>query len=296
MLKQQFILLVITLFIASGCEPESGLNKAVNYQLYIDSSADQNPAVSPDGSLVAYYHKNLETQEANEYPTGLYVMDIDGNNRRLLLKGAHWSPSWSPDGNWIVFTSGGTLQIINLKGDSIRTFQGVNDVPLFHPDWSSNGKLILFSSPLVEGGGFFICDPTFLNVRQLFNLYEFSGTDPNWSPEGNKILYSKLYEGNEELFVIDTAGTNDTRLTVNDRTNRHSRWSPDGRLITWSSSTRIYVMNSDGTDPKILDYGRYPCWLPDSETIIYSNANEDFTKEVLYRINIDGSNKIQLTH
>jgi Tol biopolymer transport system component len=295
MLKQQFILLVITLFIAVGCEPESGLNKAVNYELYIDSSADQNPAVSPDGSLIAYYHKNLETQEANEYPTGLYVMDIDGNNRRLLLKGAHWNPSWSPDGNWIVFTSGGTLQIINLTGDSIRTFQGVNDVPLFHPDWSSDGKLILFSSPL-ENGGFFFSNPTFQNTRQLFDISKLHGTDPNWSPECDQILYSKYYEGNEELFVIDTAGTNDTRLTDNDRTDRHSRWSPDGRLIAWSSSTRIYVMNSDGSDPKKLDYGRYPCWFPDSESIIYSNANEDFSKEVLYRIDIDGSNKIQLTH
>ncbi|MFP4605763.1 MAG: TolB family protein [Bacteroidales bacterium] len=73
----------------------------------------------------------------------------------------------------------------------------------------------------------------------------------------------------------------DTRLTNNDRIDRHLGWSTDGRLITWGSSTRIYVMNSDGTDPKKLDYGRYPFWLPGSESIIYSNTNADFTKEVL---------------
>ncbi|MFP4046641.1 MAG: TolB family protein [Bacteroidales bacterium] len=88
----------------------------------------------------------------------------------------------------------------------------------------------------------------------------------------------------------------DTRLTNNDRIDRHLGWSTDGRLITWGSSTRIYVMNSDGTDPKKLDCGRYPCWLPDSESIIYSNTNADFTKELLYKIDIDGRNKTQLTH
>ena len=279
-----------------ACNPEDDMNNPVDYINSLEISADQYPAVSPDGSTVAYYHKNIDYQETNKYPTGLYVMDTNGNNRRLLLKGDHWNPSWAPDGNRIVFTSRGTLQIYNLKKDSIRTFQGVNDVPLFHPDWSWDGRWIVFSSPLVEGGGFFKCDPTFITVYKLFNLHEFSGKDPNWAPACNKILYSKYYKGNEELFVIDTSGANDTRLTNNDRTDRYSRWSPDGSLIAWSSSIRIYVMNSDGSNSQKLDYGRFPCWLPNSKAIIYSNANQDFTKEVLYKIDIDGSNKIQLTY
>ncbi|MCP4760989.1 MAG: hypothetical protein GY870_04350 [archaeon] len=297
-MKGNFLIKLILLFFAItifSCNPEGGLKNPKNYELYIDISSDWDPEVSPDGQLIAYHHRNIEYPEPEDYPTGLYVMDIDGTNRRLLLEGNHWSPDWSPDGQWLIFTSNGVLQIINLEGDSIRTFQGVNDVPLYHPDWSPDGNSILFSSPYVEGGGFFICDPNFQVVRQLFNLYEFSGDDPNWSPDGSKILYGKYYSNNEELFVIDTAGISDTRLTENDRTDRFPAWSPDGTMITWSSSIQIYVMNADGSNERRLDYGKYPSWTPDSEYIIYSNANDDVSKEVLYKIDINGENKIQLT-
>jgi Tol biopolymer transport system component len=288
-----FILLFFSIEITS-CNPEGGLKNPANYELYIDISADQYPAVSPDGNLIVYYHKNLEYPEPEDYPTGLFIMDIDGINRKLLLKGDHWSPSWSPDGEWLVFTSGGTLQIINIEGDSIRTFQGVNNVPLFFPDWSPDGCSIIFSSPL-HNGGFFVCDPLFQNVIQLFNVSELQGADPNWSPDGSKILYSKYYSNNEELFVIDTAGISDTRLTENDRTDRYPTWSPNGRSIAWSSSVQIYLMDSDGSNQRRFDYGRFPAWTPDSKHIIYCNANDDFSKEVLYKIDINGENKIQLT-
>ncbi|MCD6597126.1 MAG: PD40 domain-containing protein, partial [Bacteroidales bacterium] len=266
-----FILLLFAIAIVS-CNPEGGLKNPANYIDYVDISRDLDPDVSPDGKLIAYYHQNLKYPEPQDYPTGLYVMNEEGTNRKLLLKGDHWSPSWSPDGEWLVFTSGGTLQIINIEGDSIRTFQGVNNVPLYFPDWSPDGGYILFSSPYVEGGGFFICEPDFQVVKQLFNLYEFSGRDPNWSPDGSKILYVKYYSKNEELFVIDTAGISDTRLTENDRVDRYPAWSPDGSLITWSSNIEIYLMNSDGSDQRRFDYGRFPAFTPDSKYIIYCNA------------------------
>jgi len=142
------LLLTAILF---SCNPEDSIRNPADYEQYITISGDKYPAISPDGSLIAYYHKCLEYPEPEVYPTGLYVMDNDGTNRRLLFKGDHWSPSWSPDGQWLVFTSGDTLQIINLEGDSIRTFQGIGDLPLYFPDWSKDGKLILFGSPL-EGG------------------------------------------------------------------------------------------------------------------------------------------------
>ena len=289
-----FILLFFAIA-AVSCNPEGGLKNPADYELYVDISADQYPAVSHDGKLIAFYHKCLKYPEPEDYPTGLYVMNEEGINRKLLLKGDHWSPSWSPDGKWLVFTSGGTLQIINIKGDSIRTFQGVNDVPLFFPDWSPDGGSILFSSPYVEGGGFFICDPNFQEVKQLFNLYEFSGKDANWSPDGGKILYCKYYSKNEELFVIDTTGVTDARLTNNNRDDRYPAWSPDGDLIAWSSNTEIYIMNVDGSNQRRLDFGRFPAFTPDSKYIIYSNANNDFSKEVLYKIDINGENKIQIT-
>ena len=57
----------------------------------------------------------------------------------------------------------------------------------------------------------------------------------------------------------------------------------------------IYIMSTDGSNRHRLDYGQYPNWTPDGQFIVYSNANNDFTKEVLWKIDINGKNKIQLT-
>ncbi len=290
------LLKIIVLLLFTTCNPEKGdVKNPKNFELYISLSFDQTASVSPNGKLIAYYHQEFEFPMNENYLTGLYIMNIDGSNQRLLLEGNHFSPDWSPDGKWIVFTSKGTLQIINLEGDNLRTFQGVNDVPLYHPDWSPDGSSIIFSSPFVDGGGFFICDPSFQNVKQLFDHYELSGSDPNWSIDGKKMLYCKNISNSDDLFVIDTAGISDIRLTNSNKTDREPVWSPDGSKICWSSSVEIYVMDADGENPYRLDYGKDPCWTPDGKHVIYSFANEDYSRGVLYKINISTKEKTQLT-
>jgi len=224
-------------------------------------------------------------------------MDFDGNNRKLLLEGNHWSPSWSPDCQWLVFTSAGTLQIINLNGDSIRTFDGLQDLPLFSPDWSIDGKEILFSAPLTLDGGVFKMSPDFLYVKRILNPQTNNGMYAKWSPDRSMIVYEKGSQSFQsvDIFTIDTALQSEIRLTNDDKDDRDADWSPNGNLITWTSNVRIMVMNIDGTEQKVLDYGQYPSWSPKSDYIIYSFANSDFTKEVLWKIDIDGSDKTQLT-
>jgi len=290
-------LLAISTVFANSCVPEAGQHSPSEYELEISISSDKTPAISQDGNLIAYYHECLENPEPEGYPTGLYLMNSDGTNRRLVLKGRHWSPSWSPDGNWLAFTSDGTLRIINFEGDSIRTFHGMQDLLLYSPDWSGDGKEILFSAPMTLNGGVFRMSPDFLSIKRILNPQTNNGMYASWSPDRSKIVYQKGNQSWEsvEIFITDTALVSEKRLTDDNKDDRHAAWSSDGNMITWSSNVLIKVMNIDGTNQKMLDYGQYPCWTPDSKYIIYSNANLDVTKEVIWRINIDGKNKTQLT-
>jgi Tol biopolymer transport system component len=297
LIKNSIVLFSLVLLTHSCKIKDDSINPA-DYELYISISSDKYPSVSPDGTLIAYYHKSLVYPEPSGNPTGLYVMNMDGTNKRLMLKGEHWTPRWSPDGQWLTFSSNGTIEIIKIDGDSIRTCQGINDVPLFYPDWSKNGKMILMNSPYVNGGGVFISDLQFKFVRQLFDQTKFSGFSAQWVPDMSKIIYEKVSHewAGGEIFIMDTLGINDSRITNDNLDDRNPTLSNNGNLITWSRNMRIMVMNVNGTKQKTLDYGQFPSWSPNSDYIIYSNANSDRTKEVLWKINFDGTNKTQLTY
>lgn len=289
--------LIISLLLIS-CKPSKDSRDPRNYELYISKSSDKYPAISPDGSSIAYYHQNLEEVSPIDYPTGLFVIDADGNNRRLLIKGDNYSPSWSPEGKWLVFTSNGVIKIINLDGNILRTFDGVNEVPLFFPDWSSDGNMILMSSPYVVGGGVYISTPLLEKARQLFDSQVYSGFGARWSHNMDKIIYEKVSHdwAGGEIFILDTLGLNDSRVTNDNIDDRYPVLSNTNEMIAWSRDVQITIMKTDGTARKRLDYGQNPSWGPNSDFLVYSYANQDFTKEVLWKIKIDGSNKVQLTY
>ncbi len=290
------IIFCLSVVYINSCTPDNTINPA-QYEIYISISSDQTPAVSPDGEWIAYYHKNLESPENPDYPTGLYIMSINGNNRRLLIKGSHFQPAWSPDGKWIVFSSDGVIQIINFSGDSIRTYQGLNDLPFYSPDWSSDGKSIIISAPITEAGGVYTITPDFSETTHLLKPLENNGMYASYSRDDKKIVYEKGGQSlsSVEIFILELSSMAETRLTYNKYDDRHSRWSPANDLIAWSRHVQIFKMNIDGSNQQRLDYGQYPSWTPDGEKIVYSNANSNFTKEVLWIIDINGTDKLQLT-
>ncbi|HEY4787175.1 MAG TPA: hypothetical protein VIH57_14050, partial [Bacteroidales bacterium] len=118
-------------------------------------------------------------------------------------------------------------------------------------------------------------------------------------PDGKKFVYVKILQDRAggEIFTVDTSGVNDLRLTDNNIDDQNPQWSPDGSMIAWNSNEQIYIMNIDGKNQRKLDDGESPSWTPDSNYIIYSKGNGDnlHYRVLLWKININGSSKTQLT-
>jgi hypothetical protein len=105
---------------------------------------DVEPAVSPDGSKVAFSRKVGSNYQ-------IYVMNAaDGTNQQQLTSADdnRW-PSWSPDGTRIAFAShrDGNWQIYTMgadgSGQTRATNEGSDDQ---RPAWSPDGTLIAFDS------------------------------------------------------------------------------------------------------------------------------------------------------
>ncbi|MFH1393567.1 MAG: hypothetical protein ABII71_01705 [Candidatus Micrarchaeota archaeon] len=94
----------------------------------------------------------------------------------------------------------------------------------------------------------------------------FSSDDPiahlSMDPTGNRLAFSQRIgadaDDNEEICVIGIDGSSYNRLTDNDVLDTYPSWSPDGSrlaFLRWvNSSLDIFVMDSDGRNPRLL-YG-----------------------------------------
>jgi hypothetical protein len=104
----------------------------------LNSSADW----SPDGGKIAFESERDGQRE-------IYVMNADGTGQtRLTFTGNNYGPEWSPNGQWIAFSS--SDGIWKVKGDGTNLIQlTANAGPLIfdvHPAWSPDGTHIIFDS------------------------------------------------------------------------------------------------------------------------------------------------------
>lgn len=290
-----FALLVIVscVLALASCTSEHGGPNPYNYEDYVGEQ-DKYPAWSPEGEYIAYYHYSSELPEPADYPSGLYIVDKNGNNRQLVLEGHHYNPAWSRDGQWLVFSTQGVIQKCKIDGKDL-TEVNINE-SCFFPCYSPDDSKIIFDRMVNENGSLLIVDVNFSEDPQIFSSEITTGRDPEYSSDGNYLTYIKGSSEwpHWEIFVMDTLDNSEIRLTSNNADDLGPTWSPDGQKIAWSSNVRVHTMKADGSSQKFLVYGQYPSWSVNNE-IVFSHANAGYTKEVLYIISSDGTNKRQIT-
>ena len=140
------------------------------------------------------------------------------------------------------------------------------------------------------------------------NDSDISYSTPSWSPDGSKIIFSSDMDGkwSSNIYVMDSDGTNITRLTTNeDSIDTSASWSPDGSKIVFSSDmhgqwgSNIYVMDSDGTNITRLtkqdSSDMSPSWSPDGSKIAFISDMHGQMFTNIYVMDSDGTNITRLT-
>lgn len=112
-----------------------------------------SPIVSPDGKKVVFHTNRDGNME-------IYLADLDSQQpaRNLSRHPANdVTPSWTPDGRGIIFSSDRTngvyqLYVMDANGQNLRQFRSHPDFWNFRPKFSPSGRQILFGVELYLGG------------------------------------------------------------------------------------------------------------------------------------------------
>lgn len=233
------------------------------------------PRISPDGSRIVYtVNDAVMTADKSEFVTQVWLATSDGKENYQLTfnEKSSSNPKWSPDGNWIAFTSNrkdnkNDLYVLRATGGEAEQMtelkSGISDF-----DWSPDGKWIAYTmsdarSDEEEKNDKAKNDFRWVDENQkLARLYvmpvakDANGkrepkkltsdnrhvTGFNWSPDGSRIVYNHVSSPiadawpSSDIAVVDVATAKVTPVAATAAAENALHFSPDGKWISASVS------------------------------------------------------------
>ena len=166
----------------------------------------------------------------------------------------HWNPSWSPTGDWLAYIARSddwTHQLHKVSLQTGLTTQLTYDAgSKFYPDWSPDGRHILFSKAVELDDGRYSRDIYLMDVAMQVTTAlvesQWEENFPTWSPDGSRFAFVSSRSGHAEVWVFDLATETLSQLTGSAISHiNEAEWSPIDNRIIISSMGPDYLLESN---------------------------------------------------
>ena len=101
-------------------------------------------------------------------------------------------------------------------------------------------------------------------------------TSPTFSPDGKQIAFESDRGGTQQIYVMNSDGSNQRRISFGEGSHSTPVWSPRGDLIAFTKRSQdkfsIGVVKPDGSGERVLTTGFHnegPTWSPNGRVIMF---------------------------
>ena len=241
-----------------------------------------NPAISPDGRLVAV--NRMDPQTAN---WDIWTIDLARNlpTRVTFDDAIDSDPVWSPDGRQIVFVSnrGGHLGLYRTtvgQPPDERLLVVDDAASLIPSHWSDDGRFVIYTLwrvsspgsdvwalPLTEGA-----KPQLVAHGQL----TYGG---RVSPDGRWIAYSSYETGSQEVYAQPFLKPGQRRQ-ISNGSGVYPRWTTDGReIVYWAPPAGLAAAAVDVEDSTLSSASPQTILKTPVLSLIDSRTHWDMTRD-----------------
>lgn len=197
--------------------------------LYYNPNTGKFQRVSADGEVTAYNNKvfnnvsqvtwsNNRNQAVLEYPDGSNIVFDFAQNKQVTLP-KHWQDfSFAPADNQLVFKSialdveNRFLAVAKPDGSQSKILENIGGAEdQFQADWSPNNQMVATFSKGKDLNRSEIYFVGLNNENFKYMLVEGRGFEGQWSPEGDRMVYSVYNSSNgykPELWIADADPSN----------------------------------------------------------------------------------------
>jgi Tol biopolymer transport system component/DNA-binding winged helix-turn-helix (wHTH) protein len=269
--------------------------------------SDWTPSFSPDGKSIAFIRSS-----GPGIVDDVYMVPASGGEARRLTfdnRMIDSAPAWAPDGSDIIFVSAragvSTLWRVSASGGTPRRVEGVGN-SVTHPAISSAGHRLAYTSATWQLNLWSVqlADPRHIaHAPQLLFASKGGAGLPHYSADGTRIAFESEQSGYNEIWTMNSDGSDPQQLTFLRGESGTPHWSYDGRFVAFdyrpAERSEIYIANYSGGQARMLPTNpgtnnTVPSWSRDDQWVYFASSRGNESTQI-WKAHYPDGGAIQLT-